>query len=92
MSADHHLPCLRAQRNKVREMACVINNKMISGTHFVESLTITFMARTGEREVIGRVIAAMAASRSADREASNDPALGSVLVARELAAEEVLSL
>jgi hypothetical protein len=24
-------------------MATMINNKMISGTHFVESLTITFM-------------------------------------------------
>jgi len=40
-------------------MASMINNKMISDTHFVESLTITFMPRTDEREVIGRVIAAM---------------------------------
>ena len=34
-------------------MATMINNKMISGTHFVESLTITFMQdgrEGGDRE------------------------------------------
>jgi hypothetical protein len=46
-------------------MTSMINNKMISGTHFVESLTIPFHGRTDEREVIARVIAAMTASRLA---------------------------
>jgi hypothetical protein len=43
-------------------MASMINNKMISGTHFVESLTITFMQDGRDGEVIARV---MTASRSA---------------------------
>ena len=36
-SDDHHQPCLRAQRNKISEMTNMINKKMISGIHCVES-------------------------------------------------------
>jgi hypothetical protein len=35
-------------------MASMIKNKMISGIHFVESLTMTFMPTTDDSDVIGR--------------------------------------
>ena len=44
-------------------MASMINKRMISGIHFVESLTMTFIPMTEDSDVIGRVIAAMTASR-----------------------------
>jgi hypothetical protein len=43
----------------------MIKHKIISGIHLVESLTMTFMPRTDDSDVIGRVIAAITASRSA---------------------------
>jgi hypothetical protein len=46
-------------------MASMIKHKMISGIHLVESLTMTFMPRTDDSDVIGSVIAAITASRSA---------------------------
>ena len=39
-------------------MASMINEKMISGIHRVESLTMTFMPMTDDSEVIGSVSAA----------------------------------
>jgi hypothetical protein len=64
-SVRHHQPNLRVQRSKTNEMASMIKHKIISGIHLVESLTMTFMPKTDDREVIGRVIAAITASRSA---------------------------
>jgi hypothetical protein len=61
----HHQPSLRVQRSKTNEIASMIKHKMISGTHRVESLTMTFMPRTEDSDVIGRVMAAITASRSA---------------------------
>jgi hypothetical protein len=43
----------------------MIKHKMISGIHRVESLTMTFMPITDDSDVIGSVIAAITASRSA---------------------------
>jgi hypothetical protein len=65
LNPDHHQPCLRAQRNKISEMASMINNRMIKGIHRVDSLTITFMPKTEDSDVMGRVRTAMTASLSA---------------------------
>ena len=46
-------------------MISMINNKMASATQCVEPLTITFMPTTEDNDVIGSVIAAITARRSA---------------------------
>ena len=53
-SADHHQPCLWAQRNSVSEMINMINSRMVSGTQRVDSLTMTFIPMTEESDVIGQ--------------------------------------
>ena len=46
-------------------MISMISSKMISDIHRVESLTMTFMPMTDDSDVIGSVMAAITASRSA---------------------------
>jgi hypothetical protein len=53
-SVRHHQPSLRVQRSKTNEMVSMIKHKMISGIHLVESLTMTFMPKTDDSDVIGR--------------------------------------
>jgi hypothetical protein len=65
MAIGHHQPSLRVQRSRTSEMASMIKHKMISGIHRVESLTMTFIPSTDDSEVIGKVMAAITASRSA---------------------------
>ena len=64
-SDAHHQPSLRVQRSKTNEIASMMKHKIISGIHRVESLTMTFMPITDDSDVIGNVIAAITASRSA---------------------------
>jgi hypothetical protein len=61
----HHQPCRRAQRSRINEMAGMISSKMPSVTQCVDSLTMTFMPMTDDSDVMGRVRAAITASRSA---------------------------
>ncbi len=63
--ADHNQPCFHVQRSKISDMISMINNKMASATQWVEPLTITFMPSTDDNDVIGSVIAAITARRSA---------------------------
>jgi hypothetical protein len=60
----HHQPSLRVQRSMTNEMASMIKHKIVSGIHRVASLTMTFMPRTNDSDVIGRVMAAIPSSVS----------------------------
>ena len=58
-------PVRGAQRKSVSDLASMIKSRVVSDIHRVESLAMTFIPMTEDSEVIGRVIAAMTARRSA---------------------------
>ena len=63
--ATHHQPWRLAQRSRRNDIVAMKASRMVSDSQCVWSLTITFMPTIEEVAVIGRVIAAITASRSA---------------------------
>src|SRR5215510_8730498 len=63
--ACYHHPLRLAQTSRTADITSMITRSTVSASQCVEVLTMTFMPSTEERAVIGRVTAAITASRSA---------------------------
>src|SRR5256885_11918702 len=63
--ACYHHPLRLAQRSRMADITSMISRSTVSASQCVALLTMTFMPSTEDRAVIGRVTAAITASRSA---------------------------
>src|SRR5262245_54183747 len=61
----YHHPLRLAQTSRMADITSMTSRSTVSASQCVELLTMTFMPSTEERAVIGRVTAAITASRSA---------------------------
>src|SRR5919204_2770109 len=63
--ARYHHPLRLAQASRMADITSMTSRSTVSASQCVELLTMTFMPSTEERAVIGKVTAAITASRSA---------------------------